>query len=176
MFYCLKLSDEEKRAIVESLRVPPGFSLLSLSAPLELAARVERERGEDDLLSLSTSRLRAWYYERVRDIARDVLEEILAGHVSDLHDHLHETVDGLDLVIYTYKAKCALLASDNEDALEEETGEGGPPEVRAFWAIRADVLESLQSMVDYGPPEGVPLPEGFDLEDSSTWKAEEVQS
>lgn len=170
-YYVLRLTDGERGVMCGALREREDEAGGEVRGAL--ATRLERERGEDDLLSLATDRLRAWYYSRVRDLAEDVLGRVLDGTLADaeaLDSDVWETVDSTDIVVYTFKAKCALLASDNEDALGDETGEGGTVEARAFWALRADVLERLRAMVEYGA-EGVELPEGFDPDDEETWPA-----
>ena len=169
--YHLALTDEERAAIVAALRTVRDFaSMATTRLPGALAERIEHERGEEDILSLATSRLRAWYYGRVRDLAVDVLEEIAAGRIDTtdaLQDYVRDSVDGTDIVVYTYKARAALLASDNEDAFEDIFGhEGGTPEQRAYCALEADVWELLRA----GPCGlDVTLPDGFDVDDESTW-------
>jgi hypothetical protein len=164
--YHIQLSDEERETILDRLR-------RSEAPGPQLAERIASEHGEEDLLSLAASRLRAWYYGRVRDVTEDALGQILSGELEDedaLEQWLHETIDQSDVVIYTHKAKCALLASNNEDALEEETGEArADVGARAYYAMRADVRETLETLVNY-PPDGLGLPEGFDLSDSTTWR------
>ena len=167
--YHFTLTREERETIVRSL------GLAGKGKRAALARQIQREAGDDDVLALSGRLLRAWYYGNVRGIAGDVLEEILSGRLTDdeeLDRYIHETVDGTDIVIYTSKAQAALLASDNGDAHEEETGEPAPsPEAAAYFALRADVLDQLRGMVDYPDSDGPALPDGFDLDDSGTWPA-----
>lgn len=166
-YYVLQLTNDERDYTVQALR----SALHADGKPRDLADRIEREAGEDSLLDLATGRLRAWYYSRVRDMAEGILSDMLDGtETRDLSEVLHETIDGTDLVIYTYKAKAVLLASDNEDAYEDQMGEPAPSvEAAAFMAIEADVTELLQAWADGHAPEGVAIPEGFDLYDSETW-------
>ena len=144
-----------------------------VSSEAEAWRALQRARSEDEPLDLAGSLLSAWYHGRVRDIAADVLDGILRGDVADdeaLQERLDSEADGTDIVIYTYKAKAALLASENEDAYADEMGEPAPsPEVAAYFALRADVRESLDGMASY-PPDGVTLPEGFELSDPETWR------
>lgn len=133
---------------------------------------IDLMRGEDDLLSLGQSLVRRWYYSRVRGLAEYVLRACVDGEVFDLGNYLHETIDGTDIVVYTYKADAALMASDNDSAFEDSGMDGNlTAEQRAYFALEADVRESMQSMIDHGAPEGLVLPEGFDLDDDSTWTA-----
>lgn len=176
--YHLALTETERAGILGALR-----DVDTLRAPERqaLADRIERERDEEDILSLAASRLRAWYYGRVRDLAEDILGRVLDGSVTDLQDELHSTIDGTDLIIYTFKAKCVLLASDNEDAYDEHGfGDSGTAEARAFCALEVDVRESLRAHVEH-PDDGkafgtLALPEGFDLDDADTWTAAEDES
>lgn len=79
-----------------------------------------------------------------------------------LTEWVDETADGHEFVIYTLQAKCALLASRNEDAYDDMQGNEGPagtPEMRACYAMRADVWEMLDARsdewqipeIDHGP-------------------------
>lgn len=64
---------------------------------------------------------------------------------TDAEDWLHEVVDGHEWVIYTWKARCVAVASDQDTAeLCLEIGiEGIPtPEQVAFLCIEADVRDS----------------------------------
>ena len=72
----------------------------------------------------------------------------------DVHEFLTEWVDSTtdqhNHVIYTAKAKMILLASDNEDAYENDIGDmsGVTVEARACFAMRADVWEILNARSD----------------------------
>jgi hypothetical protein len=160
--------DEEKLA-AELRQHGPSPGKLELAARVQAEADVFRQlenmSGADDRLDLGTNLLRQWYAGRVSDLAEDVLRAILAGEVSDLQDYLHETVDGTDIVIYTYKASAALLASDSEDAWEEMGLERPTVEQRAYCALEADVRAELQLLANCKTD----LPDGFDLDDSDTW-------
>jgi len=84
-------------------------------------------------------------------------------------------------VIYTFKAKLALLASDNEDAYVDQFGdEPGTVEQRAFCAIEADVRAMLAppySDMGLDPTELLALETGacdgqdFDIDDDETYPA-----
>jgi hypothetical protein len=141
---------------------------------LAVLSKIDGMCGEDDLLTLATSCLRAWYYGRVRDIADECLAELLAGRVEDedaLGRRLSESIDGTDIVVYTFKAKAALLASDNEDAADERGLKGATVEQRAYCALEADVRELLETYASSGSDgDGKTLPEGFDLSDPESWR------
>lgn len=173
--YHLTLTEPEYRAMTRALRAGPKRCLgVRMST---FARELERRLGggEDDLLSLATSRLRAWYYGRVRDFADECLAEMLAGTIEDedaLARWLSDSIDGTDIVVYTFKAKAALLASDNEDAADELGLGTVTTEQRASCALEADVRELLESYARSGSDgEGQALPEGFDLSDPETWTA-----
>lgn len=121
------------------------------------------------------SRIRAWHYSFVRDIAKEAIAGILDGSIADreeLDSWIDETCDGSERVIYNAKASFLLAASDCEDAYDHESGESGASvNVRAFYALRADIKEQLRAEASYRLPDDAALPEGFDLDDDSTWKA-----
>jgi len=108
--------------------------------------------------------LRADYYHDVNLHAEDLLERVVSGEIRDperFDEALHEECDGSGRVIYTYKAKQGLLASDNEDAYEEEMGEPAPgPEQAMYFALRADIMEQLSAF-------------GFDPSDEDSYGEEE---
>jgi hypothetical protein len=101
------------------------------------------------------SDLRRWYYSEIRSLADAAIEEIKRGNDGEdwLHDWLHQTLDGHAFVIYTFKAKCALVASDNEGAIDDQFGHsGGTPEERCYYAMIADVRELLDARRDEWVP------------------------
>lgn len=186
-FYCLQLTDEERAIFAETAKTlrldnerlaseaRVDETVAEYRKRAELWGRLEYERGEEDLLSLATSRLRAWYYSRVADLAEDIVRACVAGEVDDLGDYLHETVDGTDLATYTYKAKACLLASDNEDAYADEYGAPAlSAEAAAFMAIRADVLQRIEAGFDTAG--GLAVPEGFNPWDPETWTVAKHES
>ena len=100
---------------------------------------------QDDF-TIGTDALRRWYWSEVRSLAREAVSE----HPHDeeaRREWVDETCDAHEFVIYTYKAQAVLLASDSSDAYEEEFGaeERATDEVRAFWALRADVLDQIEA-------------------------------
>ena len=91
--------------------------------------------------------LRHWYYSEIKEWAADYDRAIESGEYADREeflDRLHEDIDSSQLVIYTYKAKAVLFASDNEDAYEDQMGEKAPTvEAAAYMAIETDILRTL---------------------------------
>lgn len=84
------------------------------------------------------------YFEEIRRFAK-VYGDLLANE-NNGEDNALEFLDGLDnhnWVIYTWKARLVLVCTDNATAYEDETGEAAPPspEVAAYYAMRADVVE-----------------------------------
>ena len=108
----------------------------------------------------AVSAIRRDYYQDVLSLARDLAERMKAGEVDDFGDALHEQCDGCARVIYTFQAKLGLLASDNEDAYDEEFGpnenDAKGPEVRMYYALCADIRDRLEAG-------------GVDVDDSDTW-------
>jgi hypothetical protein len=102
--------------------------------------------------------LRAEYFDTVRGIVADLQRAIKDKEVStedEAQDWLHETVDGHQDVIYTYKAQQVLLHSDNTDAYVEEYGAGGVIQdgainwsVLAYAALLADVRDAIGSELE----------------------------
>ena len=63
----------------------------------------------------------------------------------DPEDWLHETIDGHEWVIITWKARLVLVCSDNPDAYEDDMGEKPTsPEVAAYAAMQRDVREAAE--------------------------------
>lgn len=99
------------------------------------------------------STLRRWYYDEIRSLAAEAVREFPfpADENDDDEneepraDWLHETIDGHEFVIYTVKAQAVILASDSHDAMEDETGEKGTDEQRAYFAMLADVREQIEA-------------------------------
>ncbi len=94
------------------------------------------------------------YYKDVNNQADDFIERIKAGEFDDrehFFDTLNEDLDGAGRVIYTFKARLGLLASDNEDVGIDELGTEGfdwsggiPYSALMFFAFRADVIERIE--------------------------------
>lgn len=77
-------------------------------------------------------------------IADDLVSEIKSGEIKDydaLQDAMHERCDGS--LVYTADCEEYLQASESDGAMEDETGEIGSVEARAFFALRADVAGEM---------------------------------
>ncbi len=117
-------------------------------------------------LDTAVSKIRGWYYSEISSLVDSAITECNEANASiedgvtvreydesTLREWLTEWVDQATddhhIVIYTFKAKCACLASDNEDAYSDEIGEP-PPSVaaQACMAMRADVWELLNARSD----------------------------
>ena len=106
-------------------------------------------------LDVETARpLIAAYDNEIRSLASEYLKE----PESDRDDWLHETIDGHSFVIYTWKARCVLICTDNPDAYEEDFGDKpGTVEAAAYAAMMRDVREMADSLADSDTGEDEPL-------------------
>lgn len=88
------------------------------------------------------------YYADVQGVVDELEGLVKRGGIStreQADDWIHKTIDGHGRVIYTWQAKLGLLASENEDAYEDQTGEtGADTSARMYWAMRADVEEAVE--------------------------------
>ena len=120
--------------------------MLAYSPLMRQAERLETFNMARQDFDEAISHLLRWYRDEVRSLAQDAVSE----HPDDeeaRREWVDETCDAHEFVIYTYKAQAVLLASDSSDAYEEEFGaeERATDEVRAFWALRADVLDQIEA-------------------------------
>lgn len=109
----------------------------------------------DDKFKQGIDNLYRWYYTEIRDCVQAAINELdrstgLSEDNIEPQEWLQEYVDRLtdnhEFVIYTYKARTALLVSSNEGAYEDETGEKPPtPEVACCFAMRADIWQVLNA-------------------------------
>tara|TARA_R110002020_G_scaffold46851_3_gene133456 strand:- start:4968 stop:5258 length:291 start_codon:yes stop_codon:yes gene_type:complete len=86
------------------------------------------------------------YHEEVQAIA----EDCTAQPEDERHEWLHQTIDGHEWIIYTWKAKHVMLWTDNEDAAAEvgcafssEMNHGEYTTRAAFYAMFQDVVDRL---------------------------------
>lgn len=64
------------------------------------------------------------YWDEVAALAKSVEKEAKENESgADIHDLLHQAIDGHEWVIYTWAHPWVLIHSDNEDALFEQMGE-----------------------------------------------------
>lgn len=146
---------------------------------------VRKDEGPDALFRLGTRLLEDDYRSTVKSYAEDVVQEIVDGDIDDrdkLDTYLHETIDGCQDVIYTYRAQAVCLCSNNDGQGVEEGlipteafKEGIPWAQLAFCALRADVQEELDSMGIKGCPEETedPLEELVEFDDHTEEGKEE---
>lgn len=120
----------------------------------------------DDIPNKITGMLSKWHHAEVKSLAEDYIKRIKAKEFDDadeLMEDLDQTIDGHQHVIYTYLAKLTCLASDNEGAYEDATGEEhGTPEQIAYFALKQDVLEEMER-------------QGVDPNDSDDWFEDEEE-
>lgn len=111
-------------------------------------ARNDDEREHDEAVRV----LRAEYYQDVRDMVGNAMEEIRAGNITDregFDEHINQSVDDSYWVIYTHANKQVIFVSDNDDAYVDEFGEapveGGDINwaAMAFAAMQRDVYDAV---------------------------------
>lgn len=94
-------------------------------------------------------KLNRWYYTEVKSTAYGIVDELRSRrYITEEEEDafVWEVCDAHEFIIYTFKARCVLLASDNHDALEEIQGttEDSTVEQRAFYAFEADVRRFME--------------------------------
>jgi len=125
---------------------------------------VPREPDADERLDAARGVLRADYWQDVANVISWLRHEISNGSITDTDaatQHIDETVDGHQRVIYTGQAIECLLFSLNEDAYQDETGDspdmsdGSHWSQLAYYAFRADIMAEigdLDAFVDDNRP------------------------
>ncbi len=131
-----------------------------------MTTTTETPPGTNQTLANGLNILRQCYRRSIRNCAEDLIRNCRDGTIKDdeaLDEHLHQTCDGMDWVIITYKAQITLLVSENCDAAIDAVGlesldfSAGPPWSQlAYYAVYADILRHLESL-------------DFDANDASTW-------
>lgn len=113
------------------------------------------------ILTEKRSDPRSEYWNDVRDMAESISSEI-DGQVKDgvtgeslrewLLEHIHESIDGCQRIIYTRQAQECLIYSDNDGAYIENFGTDGVVSdgcinwsALAFSAFEQDVIEQLDA-------------------------------
>ena len=96
------------------------------------------------------------YWAEIRALVGAYAEAVTDGDITDdesASDWLHETIDGHQFVIYTYKAKCVGIHTDHPDPMIDEMGSDGlirdnriNYEAIAYWAMLTDVQERLPAL------------------------------
>ena len=126
---------------------------------------------ERDELTVSDAMgiIRRDYYNDVSDMAEQIIEQAREWFKedsldsSDIHQYVHESIDGSQRVIYTVQAQQCLMVSDNDGAYLDDFGAEGIAtdagikwSLLAYCAFEADILEHLSD-------------EGFDLNDPAAY-------
>lgn len=92
--------------------------------------------------------LRNWYMTEVDQWADDFDARLQAREWAteeEWQDAFSQETDGAACIIYTAQAKAVLLASDNEDAYQDEFGDPAPTvEAAALMAFQADIRQRMQ--------------------------------
>lgn len=104
-----------------------------------------------------------WYMDGIRRIAESILSETrdrlkesgrdvpfeMRDLDSYLSDRAHEACDSHEWVTYTAKARMVIAFADSSDAYEDDSGDPAvSDEVRAFFAMRADVNDAIARLRD----------------------------
>lgn len=126
---------------------------------------------DEPSLDRAFEEIRRWYYSEIRSIADAAIKELASQGCDDEYDAcewltkwIDETTDGHNFVIYTFKARCVCLASDNEDAYYDEIGVApSSVEAQAHSAMRRDVWDLLSAREDEWIPKD-PTDEGGEIE------------
>lgn len=102
------------------------------------------------------------YREEVRRIAEDAIEEA-NEYGQDVHDVVHETVDGHQWIIYYAYNDSVLAHSENADAWEDcyaaedigqlvvDRGMDGARTVQAYFALHDDVTNEVHAQLQGRP-------------------------
>lgn len=113
------------------------------------------------------------YNKKIKDLAYDLAHELLEEYgdreeaEENAYDRIHETVDGHQWVIYTYKAGLVSDLSDNAEAwldcydgdsianIIKEQGMDGLKPIIAYFAMTQDISEAMKDAFDWAlQPEG----------------------
>lgn len=95
------------------------------------------------------------YREEIKNLATEIIQEYSAGNIDDIHDSVHEYVDGHSWIIYYAQNNEVLNHTDNQYAIEDvydEEGigklfkEGGVQRIlqaQAYFAMEADLSQEV---------------------------------
>ena len=106
---------------------------------------------------------RGHYRQDVRETAESIISELSDQYKNGvsgeplrewLLEHIHETIDGSQRVIYTYLAQECLMESSNDNAYFEDFGTDGGAVTKdginwsllAYCAFEHDVIEGLERL------------------------------
>ena len=86
------------------------------------------------------------YFDDVLACIEEVKRAIKDGEITEqdeVYDFLHEMIDGHQRVIYTFRAKLGMLATENPDAFEDLGMENATIEQRMYCAMMQDVQDRM---------------------------------
>jgi len=147
-----------------------------LTKPFSELTREEAEKIVKDAEHV----LRAEYWADVRGLAHSIMDE-LRDQIKDgnsgeplrewLIEHINETIDGNERVIYTWQAQKTLLFTENQDAYVDQFGKEGIANDGAinwsglaYCALEADVMEQLDAEgIDINDPDNDETKEALGL-------------
>ena len=123
------------------------------------------------MTDFDTSAIANTYNAMILSEAEDYKSQIEAGEFEDREAffcRLHEDLDGHECVIYTHKAHCVCLVSDNSGAVDDVDSSMAFKDgeiqwsVIAYYAMERDLLDTLDSL-------------GVDVNDDATFDREEEE-
>ncbi|HEY7195493.1 MAG TPA: hypothetical protein VH439_17250 [Gemmatimonadales bacterium] len=116
---------------------------------------LEQSEKNDITVQEAVDVLRRDYYGDVTSYAEEIKRAIADDEITDRDDlltRIHETADGSQWVIYTYRNMRVLLVSDNSDAYAEEYGSEGMIKdgainwaALAYAALERDIIDALDT-------------------------------
>jgi hypothetical protein len=118
----------------------------------DIETSIRKLKTQENAYSVLVHALTVWYdVFTVRALGEMIVAEQKESNLNrdDLETYIHESIDGTQEVIYTFQAQLVAAASENTDEAQDDGIEYGPKNgmfdsQRAFYALRADVLEWLR--------------------------------
>ena len=108
------------------------------------------------------------YWAEIKSLADETVRACRDGEVDDLHDYLHERIDGHSYVIYTRENHDVIRWTENEDYTAREFGADSlVRDGSIHWALIAygAMYGDLTDELCFYP--------GFDINDPDSWKVDE---
>jgi hypothetical protein len=99
------------------------------------------------------------YREELATLAADIVAEHADNDMDDMHDTVHETVDGHQWIIYTAYNNDIVQISDNHDAYLDVYGQEGLGQIvmdsgvdgltltRAYFAMSQDLNDAIAEII-----------------------------